>query len=55
MRARLEKLTAGRRLWVLLGAAAFLWFSFTAGTIPQPMILEYFPKCIITWTNAYSP
>lgn len=26
MRARLEKLTAGRRLWVLLGAAAFLWF-----------------------------
>lgn len=43
MRARLEKLTAGRRLWVLLGATAFLWFSFTAGMTVLRYRLNYSP------------
>ena len=43
MRARLERLTAGRRLWVLLGAAAFLWFSFTAGMTVLRYRLNYSP------------
>lgn len=43
MRTRLKRLVSGRRLWVLLGIAAFFWFAFTAGMTVLRYRLNYSP------------
>ena len=60
MMERLEHALGGKRLWILLGAASAVWIAFTATMTVLPYrlnfsrstILEFFPRCITTWTNA---
>ncbi|MCD7908707.1 MAG: DUF2079 domain-containing protein [Clostridium sp.] len=43
MRPRLERLASGPGLWIVLGAAAFLWFAFTASMTVLRYRLNYSP------------